>query len=80
MWRASDPSKEPASDRQIGYIQSLVSDWDPANFEGRGGPTRAEFEGALEIVGVGEYDEAELRGLTKGDASRIIDALKNYEA
>ena len=75
-------TKRKASESQIQYIQSLISEWDP-NPGGWGevdGASKETLAGALEIAGVIDYENPRsFRRLNMAQAGDIIDALKKYD-
>ena len=70
---------EPISDKQAAFIQSLVSQWDPASTTHYDGASKTTYQAALHLLGLLDYTDRSVQSLMKGEASDAITRLKDYD-
>lgn len=76
---ARDRDDSRATDRQVSYIQSLVSRWDPDASSHYAEASAGTLRRALDAAGLGDYDRRTLERMSKTEASEAITALKQLD-
>ena len=78
--RKGVPGSEPATQKQIAFIQKLIAEWDPSSDIAFEEASRKRLAGAIEIAGVTDYETQRAFGrLNVAQASDIIPKLKKYD-